>query len=318
NSPGDTDRTVTFPTVVLAAPRPGAPAPAGVPEAAGSETSTTVGAWTITGYKGSGVIGLKASRGVAAGKPVSGDANLKIVFDAHIEVGDLRVVADIPVTRGEVGSGHFRVYGIKGLVFDVQGGAVNGLSDNRKVKIELPVELKWPTIIAGFPATFSQKFKFLVETAFTAKNGNLTASAGWDVDGSIGVDGSTVTLPTMTARDPKLIDTLAGVSVGLNAMVLAVSFQFGYTIGLPYAGAGPVVSLITSLGMTNGSSLGIVQCKQVSITAVVSGGVTLSVFDPVKQALKSFLGYEVPAQATLASANILDERWVKPDVTACR
>jgi hypothetical protein len=308
---------IRMPTVALAVARQQAPRN-GTPSAAEQSKSTTVKGWTLTGYKTSSTIGLRGDRGVAAGKPVSGDANLKVVLDAHLEIDNLRVVADIPVVDGQTGSGHFRIYGIKGLVMSARAGVVNGLSDNRKVKIEIPIELKWPTVIAGFPATFSQKFKFLVQTAFTAKNGNLAATAEWDLDGSIGVDGSTVTLPTMTARGTKLIDSLSGVSVGVNGAVVAVSFQFGYLIGLPYAGAGPTAALITSLGLTNGSSLGIVQCKQVSITSVVSGGVVISVFDPVKQALKKLTGYEVPEQTTLVSKNVLQESWVKPDVTACR
>ena len=240
-----------------------------------------------------------------------------MALDAHIEVSNLHVIADLPVTRGEVGTSHFRVSGIKGLVLSLQAGAVNGLSDNRKARVEIPVTLTWPTVIAGFPAKITQKFKFLVQTAFTAKNGNITASAAWDVDGSMGIDGQTVTLPTMTAREPKLIDTLAGVSVGVNAIVVAVSFEFGLMFGLPMASAGPVASFITSLGMTNGSSLGIVQCKQVSITAVINAGAGLQVFDPIKNALAK-LGINVPSQANLITQNILQEAWVKPDVVACR
>ena len=243
---------------------------------------------------------------------------MKVALDAHIEAAELRVVADIPVVRGEVGSGHFRVFGITGLVMSVQAGAVNGLSDNRKVRIEIPVKLQQRVIIGGFPATLTQKFKFLVQSAFTAKNGNLTASGEWDVAGSIGMDGSTVTLPTVTARGAKLIDTLAGISVGVNGIVVAVSFEFGLIFGLPVAGAGPVAAFITSLGLTNGSSLGIVQCKQVSITSTIRAGVGIQVFDPVKEALKRLLGYEIPEQTNFYSKNVIEEAWVKPDVVACR
>lgn len=312
------DVLLTAPTIVLAAARP----PGGSTQihtlADAQEKSTKLGDWTLTGYRTEGALGLRAERGIgSAGKPVSG-ADLKIAIDAHIEVSNLRVVADIPVTRGEVGDGHFRVYGITGLVISAQGGAVNGLSDNRKVRIEIPIELRQPVIIGGFPAMLTQKFKFLVNTAFSAKNGNITAKGEWDVDGSIGMDGQTVTLPTMTARGVSLIDSLAGVSIGLNAIVVAVSFEFGLVVGMPVAGAGPVASFITSLGLTNGSSLGIVQCKQVSITSVVNAGVALQVFDPIKKALKALVGYDVPAQKQLLTKNVLEERWVKPDVAACR
>jgi hypothetical protein len=281
-----------------------------------SEYSKKFGDWNLTAYRTAGTLGLRAERGVGS-STVQG-AEMKVALDTHLEVDDLRVVADIPITRGEVGTSHFRVFGIKGPAISIEAGAVNGLSDNRKIRIEVPVQLKQNVLIGGFPATLTQKFKFLVQTAFTAKNGNLTASAAWDVDGSIGMDGQTVTLPRMTARGAKLIDTLAGISVGVNGIVVAVSFEFGLAIGLPYAGAGPVAAFITSLGLTNGSSLGIVQCKQVSITSTITAGVALQVFDPIKKALKQALGYDVPEQKTLLTQKVLEEAWVKPDVVACR
>ena len=250
--------------------------------------------------------------------PGSPPTDLIVALDAHVEVPGLRVVADIPVTGGEVGTSHFRAYGIEGLVMSVQAGSVHGLSDNRKARIEIPIQLRQNVIIGGFPATLTQKFRFLVQTAFTAKNGNLTASGEWDVDGSIGIDGQTVTLPTLTARGTKLIDSIMGVSVGVNGIVVAVSFEFGLLFGLPVAGAGPAASFVTSLGLTNGSSLGIVQCKQVSITSNVSAGVSIQVFDPIKQALKKVLGFEIPAERPLIRQNILQENWVKPNVLACK
>lgn len=288
-----------------------------------AEKSTKVGDWNLTAYKGSGTMGLRAERGLAgaktlgAGKIISG-AELKVALDAHLEVKDLRVVADIPVTQGEVGTSHFRVYGIEGLVMSVQAGSVDGLSANRKAKIEIPLQLRQNVIIGGFPATLTQKFKFLVQTAFTAKNGNLSASGEWDIDGSIGIDGQTVTLPKVTARGTKLIDSIMGVSVGVNGIVVGVSFEFSLVFGLPVAGAGPAASFITSLGLTNGSSLGIVQCKQVSITSVVTGGVSIQMFDPIKQAMKKVLGVDIPAERPLISKNVLQENWVKPNVLACK
>ena len=287
------------------------------------EKSTKVKEWTLTAYKTKGTAGLRVERGLAgaktvgAGKTVTG-TDLIVAIDAHLEVPELRVVADIPVTSGEVGTSHFRVYGIEGLVMSVQAGSVNGLSDNRKARIEFPIQLRQNVIIGGFPATLTQKFRFLVQTAFTAKNGNITASGEWDVDGSLGIDGQTMTLPTVTARGQKLIDSIMGVSVGVNGIVVAVSFEFGLVFGLPVAGAGPTASFITSLGLTNGSSLGIVQCKQVSITSDITAGVAIQVFDPIKEAMKKVLGIEIPAEQPLVRKNVVQENWVKPNVVACR
>lgn len=121
----------------------------------------------------------------------------------------------------------------------------------------------------------------------------------------------------MTERE-KLIESIAGVSVGVNGLVYAVAFEFGLLIGLPVAGAGPVASFITSIGVTNGSDLGIVKCRQSNLTSTLTGGVGLSVYDPVKQALKKSWGIDIPAQTTFVTKTIVQESWYEPKVVACR
>ncbi|HUF53876.1 MAG TPA: hypothetical protein VMR52_08915 [Dehalococcoidia bacterium] len=140
-------------------------------------------------------------------------------------------------------------------------GDSDGLSYNRQIKTEIPVELSEQIWVGEIPVTLKQKFRLLVQTAFTAKNGNLSASGLWKLDGSLGFNGQTLLTPEMT-EEVSILESLRGVSVGVNGIVVAAEFRFGATIGLPVAGAGPWGSLTMSLGLTNGSSLGIVQCKQ--------------------------------------------------------
>ncbi len=274
------------------------------------ERSKKVGNWMLTAFRGPETIGIRGER-------TAGGGGLKVNFEAHVEARELRVKADVPITRGVVGTSHFQVDGITGLAVSISAGAGNGLSDNRSVKLELPVTLTQRVIIGGLPATLTQKLKFLLRTAFTAKNGNLSASASWALDGPLGFDGTTLTTPTMTERD-SLIESIAGVSVGVNGLVYGVAFEFGLLVGLPVAGAGPVASFITSIGITNGSDLGIVKCRQSSLTSNLTGGVGLSVYDPVKQALKRLWGIDVPAQKTLITKTILQESWYDPKIVACR
>jgi hypothetical protein len=56
----------------------------------------------------------------------------------------------------------------------------------------------------------------------------------------------------------------------------------------------------------------------VSITSVVTGGVSIQMFDPIKQAMKKVLGVDIPAERPLVSKNVLQENWVKPNVLACK
>lgn len=305
----------TLPALQLAAVGaygPGTDTVAAQPPAAASGTSSTkVGAWTVTAYKNPGKLGLKAERGLDG-------TSLKVILDANIEVGNLHVSADVPITRGEVGNSNFQLTGITGLNISVGGGAPNGLADNRSVKIEIPIVITRPVIIGGFPAILSQKFKFLVQSAFTALNGNMTADASWTVDGPLGFDGETLTTPTLTERGPKLVDSITGVSVGVNGLVVAVSFEFGLLIGLPIAGAGPVVAFITSLGLTNGSSLGIVKCRQATITSTLTAGVGIQTLDTVRNALQKLYNITIPQQQKLFTKQILQESWYAPPVQACR
>lgn len=279
------------------------------PDPAAGEYTKKFGEWEVTAYRTAATLGLRADRGLAG-------EGLKIQLDAELQVNDLHVTTDVPITAGEVGHSGFRVSGITGISVGIKGGAGNGLSDNRKVKIAFPIELKQPVIIAGFPATLTQKFKFLVETGFSAKNGNLSAKGTWAVDGPLGFDGTSLTTPSITPKD-KLVDTLAGVSVGINSVVVAISFEFGLQVGLPVAGAGPYARMITSVTLLNGSSIGIVQCRQTTFLLNLKAGVGVSVYSPVAFAIKKLFGYEIPAEKELLTKDVVTFKDYAPKVPVC-
>ena len=277
---------------------------------AGPQLSTTVGDWNVTAYLGADAIGLRARR-------TAGKGALEAEIEARIDVNDLRVTANVPISNGVVGTSRFRIDGITGVALGIRAGAGDGLSANRAVKLELPVQLTQRVIIGGFPVTLTQKLKFLLNTAFTARNGNLAAAGSWTVEGPLGFAGSTLITPTLTERD-SLIESINGVSIGLNGLVYGVAFEFGLLAGLPVAGAGPVISFITVIGVTNGSDLGIVKCRQSSLTSTLTGGVGISVYEPVKIALKELFGIDLSTPSPLITVTIAQDAWYDPPVVACR
>ncbi len=313
---------VALPTMELIAARRPALASEGP-----SEVSATVAGWKVTAYRTSGTVGLKGEHGLTEtqqlGKTDHGsakadaDSGLKVNLDAHLDIDALTVVADVPITRGVIGTSNFEIDGIKALTITVEAGAGKGLSDNRTAKLEIPVQFTRPVIVGGFPAIFTFKFKFLVQTAFTAQNGNISASGTWAIDGPLGFDGSRLTLPTMVEKGTSIVDSIEGVSVGVNGLVVATAFEVGLLFGVPVAGAGPIASFITSLGLTNGSDLGIVKCKQATVTATLTGGVGVNLYDPVRGALKLFFGIDVPKQTTLITDKIFEGSAYIPRVKAC-
>ncbi|GAA2708087.1 hypothetical protein GCM10010429_20870 [Micromonospora olivasterospora] len=260
-------------------------------------------------------LGLTAQHSTAA-------AGLKVDFDIQLLVRNLRVSGDIRVTNGVVPHPSFRVDGIEGLAVTVAAGAQGGLSDNKKAKIEV----KEPIIIGGFPATLKPTFKFLVETAFTAKNGNLKATGRWGLAGPIGYAGASVLAPTFSVQK-SIVDSLRGVSIGVEAIVVVAEFRFGFMIGLPVAGAGPFVGVVASLGLTNGSAAGrvglplagpAVKCRGSTLVLAVRAGEGISMSEPLAKAIKEVLKVEIPQEADFLKKDIVNRTVVEPDVPLCR
>lgn len=303
-------------------PIPLRPARGPGPEAAKS-AQRKIGDWDVTAYKDSAKLGLTAEHSTAA---QAGPGGLKVDFDIQLRVRNLRVHGDIRVTNGIIPNPSFRIDGVEGLAVTIAAGAQGGLSDNKKAKIEFPIEVKQPIIIGGFPATLKQTFKFLVETAFTAKNGNLSATGQWGLAGPIGYAGSSVLTPTFSVQK-SIMQSLRGVSIGVEAIVLAVEFRFGLMIGLPVAGAGPFVGIVASVGLTNGSAAGrvglplagpAVKCRGSTLVATVRAGEGINMSEPLAKAIKEVLKVDIPKEADFLKKDIVNRTVVEPDVPLCR
>jgi hypothetical protein len=301
----------------VAVPGLGAPRP---PEPARSQVGKAkVGGWDVQAFRGAGELGLYAEHSTAA-------SGLRAGLDVRLLVDDLRVRGDITVANGTIVRPWFQVEGIKAIAIAVRAGVAGGLEDNKKVKIELPVELKQPILIGGFPATLRQTFKFLVQTAFSAKNGNLRAGGEWGLDGPIGMRGGTVVTPAFSVRK-SVLDSLQGVSVGVEGIVVAAEFRFGLMVGLPVAGAGPAVGVVASLGLTNGSAAGrvglplagpAVKCRGATLVLTGRGSVGVNLSTPLTTAIDKVLGVKIPADVDLVTKDIVSKTVVEPDVPLCR
>ncbi len=310
---------IGLPDLRLAAP-PIVLAPARAPGGGAADTyQRKVGDWAVTAYKDNSKLGLTAEHGTAVSR-------LKVDFDIQLLVQDLRVWGDIQVTNGVIPKPQFRIDGLKGLAITIAAGAEGGLSDNKKAKIEFPIEVKQPILIGGIPATLKQTFKFLVQTAFTAKNGNISATGRWGLDGAIGYVGSSVLTPSFSVQK-SIMQSLRGVSVGVEAIVVAAEFRFGLMLGLPVAGAGPFVGVVASLGLTNGSAAGrvglplagpAVKCRGTTLVLTVRAGEDISVSEPLTKAIEHVLGVSIPKEAAFFNKDIVNRTVVEPDVPLCR
>ena len=215
------------------------------------------------------------------------------------------------------------ISGIKGMDVSLSVGAAGGEADNEKIRIEVPVEVSVPIApspaTAGLPLVIKIQFTYSVETAITGKNSTIAATGKYGLDGPIGISGGTFLTPKFSVQQ-SIIDSLQGITLGPSGVVLAVKMKVQAGIGIPAASAGPFGSVTTSLGVTNGSSLGasLVRCKGATLDMEVGGGVNVSISSSLLDALKLLLppGTSIPTE-TEAKANVLHRTQVVPDVPLC-
>ncbi len=249
--------------------------------------------------------------------------SLKVGIHFAFAVSDLSVDAGVSIKDGLIGGSRFVISGIKGLEVSLSAGAAGGEADNEKIRIEIPVEVSVPVppspATAGLPLVIKIEFTYSVETAITGKNSTIFATGKYGLDGPIGVTGGNFLSPKFTVQQ-SIIDSLQGITLGPSGVVVAVKMKVQAGLGIPAASAGPFGSVTTSLGVTNGSSLGasLVRCKGATLDMEVGGGVSISISTPLLDALKKLMppGTSIP-NTKEASTKVLHRTQVVPDVPLC-
>ena len=77
--------------------------------------------------------------------------------------------------------------GIKGFVLDFGAGAANGLSDNRKFKVDVPIDVRIPveSSAPGLPRSLKVHWTVIVNTAIAGNNSTLLARGKYGLAGPI-------------------------------------------------------------------------------------------------------------------------------------
>lgn len=232
------------------------------------------------------------------------------------------IEAHLGFAGGELNKKELRISGLKEVAVGLDSGSEKGLGGNLKQRIEVPAEMSFALPGGPVPLAASVRFKFIVETAFSARNATLGTLGKIAIDGAIGFSGASVLVPTVTqALSP--VERLTGVSVGVNGVVLAMQVKFVIGLGIPAAFAGPFAAVTVSYGLTNGSAIGIVQCRQSSIDVVLAGGVGF-VLDPGELHYLKKLELELPwvpkLDTELASraTTVVHTTDYQPKVPTCR
>ncbi len=293
------------------------------PPTSGSGAELSIGDFSVELTRTSGAAGRVGLKATYTKNGVSVAADFGAVFN--------NPTADIvlDIASGKIVDATARINGLQSLEVKVDAGSETGLAGNFKARVELPIDANFPFLLGPVPMNLSIRQKFLVETAFSAKNSTLSATGSYKVGGPLGFDygsgGVALTTPTVTT-EKSMIDSLQGVSVGVNGIVVAYQAKVLLGLGVPLFTAGPFGGITVSVGLTNGSDLGIVKCKQASLDVVISGGLGFTVggggpgTDYVKSLFDRLRSVPVKLDSELAAktATVVHEVLAAPNVAACK
>lgn len=266
---------------------------------------------------------LAVSRKAAEEKLGDTSGGLKVAAELSLVTRKFHVHAALPISDGVLDkSASFTVEGIEELRIGLLTGSENGLADNLKIRVEIPIEIVGDIPAAstgGVPLAFQFKMKFLMTTAFSSKNSTLVAQGRYGLNGPIGFEESTIKTPEFRVIQ-SLLDSMTGVSIGATGFVFAAEYRFMIGIGTKSAMAGPYVKVTPAYGTTLGSALGLVRCKSATLAVDAAGGVGAVVSTEITGFLEKIVGKKIKSSVDLAevSVRVVDRTAVTPDVPLCR
>ncbi|WJK41478.1 hypothetical protein O7608_03320 [Solwaraspora sp. WMMA2056] len=235
----------------------------------------------------------------------------------HLEIRGAKVI------RAE-----FEINGAAALRVEIN--ATTSTGQNIDPRIPIPVDFSVPigeVLGVPFAATVTQVIG--VHTAFGAKDGNISAAGEWSLNQSMSfgyANGSFgVRAPTSISVDQSLMDSITGISVGVNGIWLDYHAKFHVGLGALGFIAGLYFELTLTLGMTIGSALGapLVVCRSAQLGLWASYGVGYTIPAGLVTVINTFLqlfnAKPIPTKGGVGDTKLLyDKPVVYPNVPICR
>lgn len=204
------------------------------------------------------------------------------------------------------------VSGAAGIEMDVSAASAIGTARQLDRSLPIPIDFSVPVgHVLGLPFTLSARQEIEIKTAFSARNGNIKAKASNSIGGTVafgyrGGQWGTRTPPPPTVQT-SLLDSIKGVSVGVNGIVVASTTTFTLGIGAFGFTTGLNLGFVVSTGMTVGASLDrMAPLWNVDGTAIKCRGANLNI-DATYQ-----VGYTLPSVVVKVINFLMKPFGIKP------
>ncbi|MEU8257180.1 hypothetical protein AB0C06_23270 [Micromonospora inaquosa] len=220
-----------------------------------------------------------------------------------------------------------RIGGMAGLRIDIAGATDSHQNINKRIPIPLDFSVPVGEIL-GVPFSVTANQLIGVQTAFSAKDGNIKAAGEWSLGGSLGFGYANgafgVTDPWRLSVHNSITDSISGPSVGVNGII--VHYQAAFRAGLGALGftAGLYATVTASVGLTVGSALGapLVLCRSTQLGVYLNYGVGYTIPAGLTRAINVFLDLvnagPVAATAGIGRAdNVFNKLDIQPPKKIC-
>ncbi len=210
----------------------------------------------------------------------------------------------LAISGGRVSVAELQVYGGGGLNVSIEAASSVGTDWQLHRHFTIPVDFTVPVgLVLGIPFTLSVTQEVVVQTAFSAKDGNLSASGAYDLSGALGFGYRNGDWGVHKPEGPfvrsSLLDSVRGISVGANGVVL--TYKATFTLGLGALGfkAGLNLGFVVATGVARGSALAQffplapgtrgIDCRGASLDIDLNYSVGYTIPKPVQEVVNFFL-----------------------------
>lgn len=236
----------------------------------------------------------------------------------------------LAISGATVTEAELSISGGAGLRVALAGATRLAPGNNLNKHFAVPVRFSVPIgQILGVPFEATVDQLVGIQTAFGARDGNIEASGDWSFGGALGFryqNGAfTVEAPRTLSVSKSLTDSIHGISIGVNGLIVDYQAKFHVGIGVLGFTAGLYVGFAATTAVTIGSAAGapIKLCRGAQLSLWVSYGVGYRIPASFATAINAFLrlvnATPIPRQGGIGDVkNVLNRSVIDPDEPICR
>jgi hypothetical protein len=246
--------------------------------------------FTLTPLVGAQGIGVRIT---------SDDSGVHFLGEAVLYLNAPRLYFNLDIRGGKIVVCEVQLNGAAGLMMTFEAASPSPRHANINEKRYAPVDFSIPVTGMGVPFAVNVRQIFQLQTVFTS-TGAIKARVYYKLKGGLraGYRDGTWSMGGPTGVTPvenldNLLLSTQGVAIGVTGMVMTHHANVMVGIGAFGFLTGPYGYLNSSVTVTRGSSIGILQgpitCKQATLSMGVGAGVGYRIPEPVTGAINSIL-----------------------------